>query len=541
VHKELIVLGHNRLARAATLMAAATVASRVLGLVREVVAAALFGATNAKAAYVIAYYLPFFVQRLLLGGTLSIVFIPTISRYLARGEGDEARRISANLFTLVLLLGGGMVVAGQLIAPLIVPLAAPGFTASPGLVPLAVGLTRIIFVAMLFLALSVYVTGFLQAHNRFTVPALAPLLFNGVVIAGTLLLGTRYGVHGLAVSWILGTAAQFFVQLPSAWRLGLRFGPARFRHPAVRDLGRLAVPAMLGLAIVEINAYVDRFFASFLPVTTATNAVAVLDYAYEVIQAPAGIFAISIATAIFPLLAAHAATDAREDLRATAMLALRTLLVVILPISALAVAAREPLIGLLFERGVFTGPATQAVATSAAAYALGLPAIASYYVVTRAYYALQDMTTPVRIGIVMIFLNGGLDYVLMRVWGAAGIALATSIVSTANVAALLALLRSRLGGVEGSRVRSTTMRAGAAALASGAVIAAVIRVVAGPAAAFGGVGRLAQLAAAATAGGGAYLLLCRMLGVTELSAAWGMIVRRPLAKDGRAAAIGNGQ
>ncbi|HLA24798.1 MAG TPA: murein biosynthesis integral membrane protein MurJ [bacterium] len=523
----------QRLARAATLMAAATVASRVLGLLREVVAAALFGATNAKAAYVIAYYLPFFVQRLLLGGTLSIVFIPTISRYLARGEGDEARRVSGNLLTLVLLLGLGMVAAGQLIAPLLVPLAAPGFTASPGLIPLAVELTRIIFVAMLFLALSVYVTGFLQAHHHFTVPALAPLLFNGVIIVGTLLLGTRYGIRGLAVSWILGTAAQFLVQLPAAWRLGLRFGRVDLQHPAVRDLGRLAVPAMLGLAVIEINAYVGRFFASFIPATATTNAVAVLDYAYEVIQAPAGIFAISIATAIFPLLAAHAATDAREELRATAMLALRTVLVIILPISALAVAAREPLIALLFERGVFTGAATRAVAAAVAAYALGLPAIAAYYVVTRAYYALQDMATPVRIGGVMILLNAGLDYVLMRVWGAAGIALATSIVSTANVLTLLYLLRHRLDGVEGSRVRSTALRAGGAAVVSGAIISAAIQAVAGRVAALGMTGLLVQLAAATTAGGAVYLLLCRMLGVSELGVAWAMLMRRRPGVPGR--------
>ena len=516
----------HRFARAATLMAAATVASRVLGLLREVVAAALFGATNAKAAYVIAYYLPFFVQRLLLGGTLSIVFIPTISRYLARGEQGEARTISAHLFTLVLLLGVGMVAVGQLIAPLLVPLAAPGFAASPGLISLAVELTRIIFVAMLFLALSVYVTGFLQAHHHFTVPALAPLLFNGVIIAGTLLLGTRYGIHGLAVSWILGTAAQFLVQLPTAWRLGLRFGPADLQHPAIRELGRLAVPAMLGLAVVEINAYVGRFFASFIPATATTNAVAVLDYAYEVIQAPAGIFAISIATAIFPLLAAHAATDARDELRATAMLALRTLLVIILPISALAVAAREPLIALLFERGVFTGAATHAVAAAMGAYALGLPAIAAYYVVTRTYYALQDMATPVRIGGVMILANAGLDYVLMRVWGAAGIALATSIVSTANVLTLLYLLRHRLDGMEGTRVRSTAVRAGGAAVVTGAIISAAIQAVAGPVAHLGATGELIQLAVAAAAGGSAYLLLCRMLGVSELGAAWALLTRR---------------
>jgi len=506
------------LARAATLMAAATVASRVLGLVREIVAAALFGATNAKAAYVIAYYVPFFVQRLLLGGTLSIVFIPTISRYLARGEHAEARAVSANLLTLVLFIGLAMAAVGQLVAPLLVPLAAPGFAASPGLVGLAVSLTRIIFVAMLFLALSVYVTGFLQAHQQFTVPALAPLVFNVVIIAGTLLLGVRYGITGLAVSWILGTAAQYLVQLPAAWRLGLRFGRPDLRHPAVADLGRLAVPAMLGLAIVEINAYVGRFFASFVPATATANAVAVLDYAYEVIQAPAGIFAISIATAIFPLLAAHAAVEARGELRAAAMLALRMLLAIILPVAAFAVALSEPLIRLLFERGLFTGAATRAVADATAAYALGLPAIAASYVVTRAYYALHDMATPVRVGVWMIGLNALLDYVLMRLWGATGIAVATSLVATANVATLLVLLRRRLGSVEGRTLASTAARGTLAAAISAGVMVAASRAVP-PSAAL-------QLLAGGVAGAAIYLLLSRMLGVGELDAAWGMVRRK---------------
>jgi putative peptidoglycan lipid II flippase len=511
------------LARAATVMAAATVASRVLGLLREVVAAALFGASNAKAAYVIAYYVPFFIQRLLLGGTLSIVFIPTISRYLARGEHDEARAVSANLFTLVFFIGAGMVLAGQLLAPLIVPLAAPGFTAAPGLIALAVDLTRIIFVAMLFLALSVYVTGFLQAHNHFTTPALAPLLFNVVIIAGTLLLGTRYGIRGLAVSWILGTAAQFLVQLPVARRYGLRFGRPQPQHPAVQALARLAVPAMLGLAVVEINAYVGRFFASFVPSQQGANAVAVLDYAYEVVQAPAGIFAVSIATAIFPLLSAHAAADARAELRATAMLALRTLLAIILPVAAFAIALAGPLIRLLFERGVFTGAATQAVASAMSAYALGLPAIAAYYIVTRAYYALHDMGTPVRVGGLMIALNAGLDYLLMRLWGATGIALATSIVATVNVLVLLYLLRRRLDGVEGRRVGATLLRTGLAAVVSGGITAAAAQAVGSPGTP---AVPLLQLAAGGGAGAVAYLLLSRMLRVEELSLAWGMLRRR---------------
>lgn len=511
------------LARAATLMAAATVASRLLGLLREVVAAALFGASNAKAAYVIAYYVPFFIQRLLLGGTLSIVFIPTISRYLARGEVEEARRVSANLMTLVLFIGAGMVLAGQLLAPLIVPIAAPGFTAAPGLIALAVELTRIIFVAMLFLALSVYVTGFLQAHNHFTVPAFAPLLFNVVIIAGTLVLGTRYGIHGLAISWILGTAAQFLIQLPAARRYGLRLGRPQLNHPAIAGLARLAVPAMLGLAVVEINAYVGRFFASFVPGEQGANAVAVLDYAYEVVQAPAGIFAISIATAIFPLLSAQAAADNRAELRATAMLALRTLLAIILPVSAFAIALAGPLIRLLFERGVFTGTATAAVAAAMRAYALGLPAIAAYYIVTRAYYALHEMGTPVRVGFIMIALNFVLNYFLMRVWGATGIALATSIVSTLNVLILLYLLRRRLHGVEARRVGSTLVRTGLAAAVSGGIMAAAAQAVSSPAIP---AVPLVQLAAGGAAGTAAYLLMSRMLRVEELGLAWGMLRRR---------------
>src|SRR2546428_4403458 len=179
----------QRLARASSLMAVATVASRALGLLREVVAAWLFGATNAKAAYVIAYYLPFFVQRLLLGGTLSIVFIPTISRYLAHNDLEEARRLSGSLFTLVLLAGVAMVTVGLMVAPLLVPVAAPGFAASPELLKLAGQLARIIFPAMLFLALSVFVTALLEAHHGFTGSAIAPVLLNIAIMNGTLLLG----------------------------------------------------------------------------------------------------------------------------------------------------------------------------------------------------------------------------------------------------------------------------------------------------------------------------------------------------------------
>lgn len=508
------------LARAATLMAAATVASRVLGVVREIVTAALFGASDAKGAFVIAYYVPFFVQRLLLGGTLSVVFIPTISRYLAVGDDEGARRVSGTLLTLVLLLGAAMVGAGELAAPLLVRLAAWGFSGSPGLIALAVSLTRITFVAMLFLALSVYVTGFLQAHHRFTAPAVAPLLFNLVIIGGTLLLGPRIGIAGLALSWILGTAAQFVVQLPGARRLGLVFRRPDLRHPAVVEIGRLAVPAMLGLAVVEINAYVGRFFAALLPTTGGVNAVAVLDYAYEVVQAPAGIFAVSIATAIFPLLSRRAAAGASADVRATGSLGLRTILVALLPVVAGIVALHRPLIALLFQRGQFGPAATDAVSAALTAYAFGLPAIGAYYVVTRTYYALQDMATPVRVGVAMVVLNAALDYFLMRVLGTVGLALASSLVALINVGMLLWLLSRRLGGIEQPSLLRTAVRAGLAAVAAAVVMAAV-------AAALTHGGVAVQVGVAALAGAAVYVGGCLLLRVRELQLVTDALRLRP--------------
>jgi len=513
---------HGRLARAASLMAVATVASRVLGLVREVVTAWLFGATQAKAAYVIAYYVPFFVQRLLLGGTLSIIFIPTLSRYLARNDLEEARRVSGSLFSLVFAMGTGMVAAGYVLAPLLVPIAAPGFTASAELVALTVHLTRIIFVAMLFLALAVYLTGFLQAHNDFTVAALAPVAFNITIIAGTLVLGPRIGIEGLAIAWIAGTAMQFLVQLPAARRHGLRPGRIDVHHSAIHDFGRLAVPAVLGLAILEINAYVGRFFASLLAASPAASPVAVLDYAYEVVQAPAGIFAVSIATAVFPLLSRHAASGSHADVRTTASLALRTVLFVILPVTALVVVLRVPLVALIFQRGQFTPQATEAVAAALLGYAVGLPAIAGSYVVTRTYYALQDMATPVRIGGVMVVLNAVLASALMRPWGVGGIALAASIVSVMNVSLLFWRLRQRLGRIDGRQIASSLLRSGVASLIAGAVGAAVAAFVRPQ----GFVGYSLQVGAALVAGGVAYLGASYLLRVKELHTTW-RLLRRP--------------
>lgn len=518
--------GTARLARAAGFLAVTTVGSRALGLVREIIVAALFGASDAKAAYVIGYYVPFFVQRLLLGGTLSIVFIPTLADVLARDDEDELRRLTAQLFSAVVVVGIGMVVVGQVIAPLLVPIAAPGFVANQPQLALTIYLTRLNFLAMFFLALSVFATAFLQARNRFTAPAVAPLVFNVLTILITLWLGPRMGIVGLAVAWIAGTAAQFVAQAPPLHAAGFRYRLTfDWSHPAMRTVGRLAVPAMLGLAIVEINAYVGRFFASLLPTAPGVNAVAALDYAYAIAQAPVGILAISVATVLFPGMTRFAAAGEREALSRATSLGLRSVLFLMLPVSAGLVAFAQPIVRLMFERGEFDFAATAVVAACLSAYAIGLVPMAAYYVITRAYYALHNMRTPVLTGAWMVGLNAVLAFTFMRLWGVAGIALATAIVSFVNVGLLLILLNRALGSLEARRIASAAVRIGAATAVSLAVWGLVMRV---------GLGWLAGgqlmfgLVLAASAGLAAlvYLGVCLVLRVEELDLLRSLL-RRP--------------
>lgn len=505
------------IARSAGLIAAGTVASRVLGLARDVMIAAIFGATSARSAFVIAYSLPFFAQRLFLGGTLSIVFIPAITRVLVQGDRDEVERVVSSTFTIVLLIGAAMVVVGVLAAPLLVPIAAPGYLhTNPGVLTTAVQLTRVMFVSMAFLALSAFATGYLNAHRRFGAPALAPVVFNVVIIATVFVLARRIGIMGVAVSFLLGWAAQFLVQLPEARAVGFRWRPSiDLSHPAVREMGRLAVPAMLGLAVIEINSNVGRFFASFLHPQPGVDYLAVLDYAFQLVQAPVSIFALSIATALFPTMARHAETDHRA-LRDATSLGLRGVLFTMMPVMAWILVASPLIVRVIFQRGAFGPAATAAVAIGFVGYAVGAVPYAAYYIVTRTFYALHDTRTPVKVGLYMVGLNALGDYVLMQWFGHLGIALATSIVAFANVGVLVWILRRRLGRLDGSALASTMIRTGIAALCMTAVMAAVLR--AGPHIVSTArlAGALAVLLAATAAGGLVYLGVCRLLGVREL-------------------------
>ncbi|HET8679483.1 MAG TPA: lipid II flippase MurJ, partial [bacterium] len=281
------------------------------------------------------------------------------------------------------------------------------------------------------------------------------------------------------------------------------------------------------LAILEINSYVGRFFASLLPVSPGVNAVAALDYAYEVVQAPIGILAISVATVLFPGMSERAAAGDRIALRQTVSVGVRSVLFLMVPISAVLVVFAEPVIRLVFERGEFGPAATSTVAACLAAYALGLVPMATYYVVTRTFYALHNMRTPVIIGGVMVVLNALLAYTLMRALGVPGIALASAVVASVNVALLLAILHRTLGPIDGARLAGSALRTGVATAFAVSVVWWVLRL---------GVGGLGQgsLQEAARLGAGLaiaavlYMGACLVLRVDEVRLLRDIVRRAPV-------------
>jgi putative peptidoglycan lipid II flippase len=280
-------------------------------------------------------------------------------------------------------------------------------------------------------------------------------------------------------------------------------------------MGRLAVPAMLGLAVIEINSNVGRFFASILHAGPGVDYLAALDYAFQLVQAPVSIFALSIATALFPTMARHAESDTRA-LRDATSLGLRGILFTMMPVMAWILAASPLIVRVIFQRGAFGPAATDAVAVAFVGYAIGAVPYAAYYIVTRTFYALHDTRTPVQVGLYMVALNAVGDFVLMRWFGALGIALATSIVAFTNVALLMWVLRRRLGRLDGSALAATAARTGFAALCLAATVVILIHVAGHAISTRRLSGALAVLLGATVAGSAVYLGICRALGVREL-------------------------
>ena len=506
----------RRLALSTAIFALATGLSRILGLVREVVAAYFFGATGKINAFTVAFQVPNLVRALVADAALSAAFVPVFSELLEKGERKRAWRVASSLFWLMLLGLTALTALFVLVAPWIISV----FGDPGGDRGLAVDLSRILFPIVALLGVSGIVVGILNSYDHFSVPALTPVFWNVAIIVG-LAVGVPHAhsadakLYVYAVSILVGTVIQ--VLLPMPWLRG-RDDRLRvvidWRDPAVRQVFTLMVPVTLSLGLINFNAVVDTLFASRLidPQLSPTA----IDKAFRVYMLPQGMFSVAVATVLFPSLSRLAARQDVDGFRRTVALGLRQIAFLLVPASAASAVLAEPIIRLLYQRGHFTPAQTPVVAACLAAFAAGLTFNGAMLMLNRAFFSLQSNWVPTMVALGNLALNAALDAALYRV-GTWGIPLATSIVNVAGSATLLVLLRRRIGRVEARE----TARSAVLVVAASGVLAGVCYAVWWPLDDLLGRSLGAQIASlglALGAGIAAYLLACKALRVRELDA-----------------------
>ena len=432
------------LIRNAGIIGSATLLSRILGFVRDMVTANYLGTSIYADAFFVAFRIPNLLRRLFGEGSLTAAFIPVFSTYLAAGKRLEARDIAQTAMTLTALCLTIVTICGIIFSPLIISLIAPGFAATPEKYELAVFLNRLMFPYILLISLVALAMGILNADNHFLTPALAPVLLNLCMIGAALSLTPILdnAALALAIGVLAGGLAQLILQLPVLKKHGFPWRPRfKFKHPAIKRVIVLMGPSLLGLAITQITIFVNTLLASYL----VDGSISYLYFADRLIQFPLGIFAVALGTAVLPALSRSAAKKDWHDFSTTFSLALRLLMFITLPAMAGLIILSKPIVFLLFERGHFGAHSTGMVAQTIIAYATGLWAYATLRIIVPAFHSLQDTKTPVKVGAIALVANLICALVLMQFLQHLGLALATAISSAVNCLLLLVILKRRLG------------------------------------------------------------------------------------------------
>lgn len=467
----------NRIARAASLVMVLFVASRVLGLLREIVIARQFGTSAEMDAYLAAFRLPDFLFYMVAGGALGSAFIPTFTGYLTRRDLPGAWRLASAVINWVLLILSVLGGIAAFFAPWIVQTLYADF--SPDQQALTIELMRWMLISTVIFGVSGVLMGILNAQQHFLLPAFAPVVYNGAIILGAWFLGPTWGVRGLTAGVVLGAAGHLLVQIPGLiWnRQPMRYRPVLpLRDSSLHEVGRLMAPRVLGLAAVQLNFVVNTILAAGLVAGSLTA----LNYGWIIMLLPQGIIAQSVATAIFPTLAALVANGEFIQMRRVFGTTLRSLLFLTLPAAAGLIILAKPIVQLLLERGAFDAGSTTATAWALSLFSLGLVGHAVVEIAARAFYALKNTKTPVGIGVLAMAVNIVLSIALMRLFARlgwmphGGLALANAIAVTLEMVILLVLLRQPLGGLSESGLGKPLLKMGLATLGMVLVLWGVI-------------------------------------------------------------------
>ncbi len=455
----------RRLAQAALVVLTGFLASRLLGVIRQMVVAAHFGTDPSYAAYLTAIALPDLVFQVMVGGAVGSAFIPVFKGYLTRDQVSEAWRVTSSVINLGVLVTGITSIILAIFAQPVIGLMTPGQAIDPQVRELAASLTRILLISPAIFAASTFVSSALNSYHRFAVAALAPLMYNLAIILGAVFLSGPLGIYGLAIGAVSGALLHLLVQAPALWRLGMRWQPiVDWRQAGVREVGRLFAPRVLGLSVVQLNQMLSGIvFASFV----GTQSIPYLNYAWQMIMMPLAL-AMAVGTAVFPTLSEESALERQSEMQQVFVLSLRMILFLSIPASIGLMVLGEPLIRLFFERGEFRSESTVGTAFALVFYAIGLAGHATVEIVDRVFYAMHDTRTPVLVAISAVGVNVVLSLALMQTpitYG--GLALANSVAALIEASVLIRLVSHRLPSFDAGNVGISALRSLAASLVMG--------------------------------------------------------------------------
>ena len=526
-HPEARAARGRRLALSTAFFSLATGVSRVAGLAREIIVAGFFGVSGAMSAFTIAFQVPNLVRALFADAALQGAFVPIFTELLEKGDRREAFRVASGVFFLLTVVLGALTAGFILAAPALVPLFAPGF--DPALESLTVSLSRLMFPIVALLAVSGLVVGMLNSFDHFSVPALAPIAWNLVIIGAlvglTPVLPEGKEIYAYAIGVLAGTVVQLVLPMPwlrgRGGRLTLTLG---WRNAQVRRVLKLMLPVTIALGLINFSLLINSFFGTLV----SAEAPAAIDKAFRIYMLPQGLFSVAVATILFPTLARLAARGAFDELRATMANGVRGISMLLIPSAALVAVLAEPITRLVYQRGAFNAEATDLVAIALFWWAFSLPFQGVSLLFSRTFFSLQRpwLTTALAGG--NLILNAVVALVLYEPLGVAGIVIGTVVATVAMTVAQGLLLRPTLGGIDGLRTLGAMARILACAVALGGVAYAVWA----PLDALLGrslLGQIGSLGAAFAAGLAVYAIGVWLLRVPEARQV-GRLVRARLAR-----------
>lgn len=459
----------KNIARAAGVLGFATIVSRILGMVRDMVVSRLFGAGFATDAFFAAFQIPNMLRRFFAEGALTAAFVPIFAECCTRQGEKEARNLANTCFTLLTMVMAVVVTLGVVLSPLLITVMFPGFRAQPDKFELTVYLNRLMFPYLFFVSLVALCMGILNTVRHFFTPAISTVFLNISMIACAIFLHSRFDVPivALAVGVLLGGVLQLVLQLPVLYKKGF---PIRFRfdpkNPSVRRIALLMGPSVFGVGVYYLNITVGNILASLLP----QGSVSYLYYAQRLFEFPQGIFTVSVAQAVLPSMSRQASAGEMEGMKESLAFGLKLILYITIPATIGLMVCATPIFSLLFMGGAFDYDKAVKCAQALVAYATGLSLVAMVRILAPAFYSLKDTRTPVVIAFVAFMLNALFSLILMGPLKHAGLALASSLSAFCNMSLLVWYLRRKIGPFGGRPILATGIKALVASLPMGLLV-----------------------------------------------------------------------